>query len=65
MTRYSAPKSCDLSVPPHTDPRRPRPAVAATTQLSAMEGLVMALLLSLALWSAIWLTASRLVSLWN
>lgn len=68
MTYYSAdpaPKSCDLSDPPHADPRRPRSAVDTATQLSPGEGLVMALLLSLGLWSAIWQVASRLVSLWN
>jgi hypothetical protein len=40
-------------------------AADAATKLAPGAGLIVALLLSLGLWAAIWLTVSRLAPLWN
>jgi hypothetical protein len=45
--------------------RDPSPRRQMATKLAPGAGLIVALLLSLGLWGAIWLTVSRLASLWN
>jgi hypothetical protein len=50
----------------HAGRSRSEPAAAdAATKLAPGAGLIVALLLSLGLWGTIWLTVSRLASLWN
>ena len=67
MTYYSAPKFWDLSDPTRLDPRRSRPeptTAAATPRLTPGAGLILALLLSLGLWAAIWEAGSSLALAW-
>jgi hypothetical protein len=50
----------------HAGRSRSEPTAAdAATKLAPGAGLIVALLLSLGLWGPIWLTVSRLASLWN
>jgi class 3 adenylate cyclase len=50
----------------HAGRSRSEPTAAdAATKLAPGAGLIVALLLSLGLWGAIWLTVSRFASLWN
>ena len=64
MAYYSAPKFRNHSSSRRLDPARSRSAVDAK-KLAPGAGLIVALLLSLGLWGAIWLGVSRLGSLWN
>ena len=64
MAHYSAPTLRNISGSPRLDPWRSRSAVDEVTKLAPRAGLIIALLLSLGLWGAIWLAASSLAAAW-
>ena|SRR5271168_2556178 len=65
VTSYTAPKFDNLAEPRsrHTGQSRSEPTVAATTLMPG-AGLLLALLLSLGLWAAIWQAVSSLAATW-
>jgi hypothetical protein len=64
VPHYSAPTLHDLGGSPSLDPWPSRSAVDPVTKLAPGVGLIIALLLSLGLWGAIWLGASSLTAAW-
>ena len=64
MTLYSAPKFHDFRHPTRGDIGRSQSAVAAETKLAPGAALIVAMLLSLGLWGAIWLAVSPLFAAW-
>ena len=64
MTHYPAPKFRDFRHPGRGDIGRSRSAVEAETKLAPGAALIIALLLSLGLWGAIWVAVSPLFAAW-
>ena len=64
MTDYSGSRFRNLNRSPRVDLGQSRSAVDAATKLAPGAGLILAVLLSLGLWGAIWQTVHSLTAVW-